>query len=210
MNKKFRLYRFFPIILMCLLFAGCAESGGKDEPITDIRQLDGQTVGVLTGSTFDGYTDEFIHDADKKYYSEYSDMAAAVKQGEIAAFLMDEPMARMLCSENDGVSYLPERLTDDSYAFAFPKTDKGKRLCDELNQFLAELKTDGTLEELEDVWFGSDENRKTVETLENLPASNGTVELALNLENAPFAYTKDDSTVGYDVDIAARFCKAYG
>lgn len=210
MNKKFCLYRFVPMILICLFLAGCAGSGGKSETITDIRQLDGQTVGVLTGSTFDGYTDEFIHDADKKYYNEYSDMAAAVKQGEIAAFLMDEPMARMLCSESDGVSYLPERLTDDSYAFAFPKTDKGKRLCDELNRFLAELKVDGTLEELEDVWFGSDESRKTVEAIETLPASNGTVELALNLENAPFAYTKDNKTVGYDVDIAARFCKAYG
>ena len=210
MNKKSCLYRFFPIILMCLFLGGCAESGEKNEPITDIRQLDGQTVGVLAGSTFDGYTDEFIHDADKKYYSEYSDMAAAIKQGEIAAFLMDEPMARILCSESDGVSYLPERLTDDSYAFAFPKTDKGKRLCDELNQFLAEMKADGTLEELEDIWFGSDESQKTVETSENLPASHGTVELALNLENAPFAYTKDDRTVGYDVDIAARFCKAYG
>ena len=210
MNKKSCLYLFFSMILICLFLGGCAESGGKSGTITDIRQLDGQNIGVLTGSTFDGYTDEFIHDAEKKYYNEYSDMAVAVKQGKIAAFLMDEPTARMLCSENDGVAYLPERLTDDSYAFAFPKTDKGKRLRDEINRFLAELKADGTLEELEDVWFGSDESQKTVEALENLPATNGTVELALKLGNAPFAYIKDNKTVGYDVDIAARFCKAYG
>ena len=198
MNKKFFIYRIFPMILICLLFGGCAKSGGKSEPITDIRQLDGQAVGVLTGSAFDRYTDE------------YSDMAAAVKRGEIAAFLMDEPMARILCLENDGITYLPKRLTDDSYAFAFPKTDKGKRLCDELNQFLAKLEADGTLKELEDIWFGSDESRKTVEAFESLPASNGTVELALNLENAPFAYIKDNRAAGYDVDIAARFCKEYG
>ena len=209
-NKNFFIYRIFSMVLICLLLGGCAKIGGKSEPITDIRQLDGQAVGVLTGSAFDRYTDEFIRDADKKYYNEYSDMATAVERGEIAAFLMDEPMARILCSESDGVTYLPKRLTDDSYAFAFPKTDKGKRLRDELNQFLAKLEADGTLEELEDIWFGSDESRKTVEALENLPASNGTVELALNLENAPFAYIKDNRAAGYDVDIAARFCKEYG
>ena len=125
MNKKFCLYRFLPILLLCLFFGGCAESDGKGEPITGIRQLDGQAIGVMTGSTFDQYTDEFIQDADKKYYNEYADMAVAVKQGKIAAFLMDEPMARMLCSESDGIAYLPEYLTNDSYAFVFPKTDKG-------------------------------------------------------------------------------------
>ncbi len=206
LNKKFCLCRFLPMILICLLIGGCA----KSEPITDIRQLDGQAVGVLNGSTFDQYTDEFIQNANKKYYNEYADMAAAVKQGEITGFLMDEPMARILCSEVDGVTYLPEYLTDDSYAFVFPKTDKGKQLCDEFNKFLAELKDDGTLKALEDIWLGSDESRKTVEAFENLPATNGTIELALKFGNAPFAYIKDDQAVGYDVDIAARFCKAYG
>ena len=99
LNKKFFIYRIFPMILICLLLlGGCAKIGEKSESITDIRQLDGQSIGVMNGSAFDRYTDEFIRDADKKYYNEYSDMAVAVKQGEIAAFLMDEPMARILCS----------------------------------------------------------------------------------------------------------------
>ncbi len=209
-DKKFCLYRIFPIILICLLLGGCAESGVENGSITDIRQLDGQSVGVMTGSAFDIYTDEFINDADKKYYNGYADMVEAVKQGKIAGFIMDEPMARVLCSENDGVTYLSEHLTEDSYAFAFPKTDKGKRLRDELNKFLDGMKADGTLKELDNVWFGSDESLKTVGSAKELPALNGTVELALNLGNAPFAYIKDNQAVGYDVDIAVRFCKEYG
>ena len=41
------------MILICLLLAGCAKSGGKSGQITDIRQMDGQAVGVMTGSSFD-------------------------------------------------------------------------------------------------------------------------------------------------------------
>lgn len=203
--------RFFVLFLMfLLLLAGCAVNGKNDGTITNVRQLDGQTIGVRAGSTFDKYTDTFIRDAKKQYYNEYADMAEAVKQGEIAAFLMDEPMARILCAENEGVSCLQEHLTQDGYAFAFPKTQRGERLRDELNEFLIRLKADGTLDEIEDIWFGSDESRKVVDDWENLPATNGTVEFAAKLESAPFAYIKDDRTVGYDVDIAVRFCKAYG
>lgn len=209
--KRVMLHRFLVLFLGCLLLLnGCAEKSKDSEPITNIRQLDGQVIGVKTGSTFDKYTDEFIHEAKKEYYNEYADMVVAVKQGKIAAFLMDEPMASVLCAESEGVAYLPEYLTQDGYAFAFPKTDKGARLQNEFNEFLTRLKANGTLDELKDIWFSSDESRKVVDDWENLPATNGTVDFATKLGSAPFAYIKDNRTVGYDVDIAVRFCEAYG
>ena len=209
-THKFMSHSFLLLLLGgLLLLTGCAKNSKEGEPITDIRQLDGQVIGVKTGSTFDWYTDEFINDAQKEYYNDYADMAVAVKQGKISAFLMDEPMARILFMESGGVTYLPEFLTQDGYAFAFPKTEQGEQLRDEFNVFLNELKASGTLDELEDTWFGSDESRKVVDDWENLPATNGTVEFATQLGSAPFAYLKDNRAVGYDVDIAIRFCQAY-
>ena len=43
-----------------------------------------------------------------------------------------------------------------------------------------------------------------------LPATNDTLEFAAKASSAPFAYVKDGETVGYDVGIVVRFCKAYG
>lgn len=196
--------------LLTGLLAGCAGSAGEDTPITDIRQLDGQTIGVMTGSTFDQHTDTYINDAKKEYYTTYADMALAVEQGKIAAFLMDEPMARVLCAEDPGVTYLKDYLTEDGYAFAFPKTEKGALLRDQMNEFLAQIQADGTLEEIEGIWFGTDESVQVVEDWTALPATNGTLEFAAKSSSAPFAYVKDGETVGYDVDIVIRFCKAYG
>lgn len=211
---KKRPIRLLPLVLLALLLtvllAGCAGSGEETTAITEIRQLDGQTIGVMTGSTFDQHTDTYINDATKEYYSSYADMALAVEQGKIAAFLMDEPMARVLCAENPGVTYLQDYLTEDGYAFAFPKTEEGALLRDQMNEFLAQIKADGTLEEIEDIWFGTDESVQVVEDWTTLPATNGTLEFAAKASSAPFAYVKDGKTVGYDVDIVVRFCKAYG
>ena len=207
---KVRLISLALAAMLLVLPAGCAGDTGQAEAITQIRQLDGQTIGVMTGSTFDQHTDTYIRDAQKEYYASYADMALAAEQGKIAAFLMDEPMARVLCAENPGVTYLEEYLTEDGYAFAFPKTEKGALLRDQMDEFLTQIQADGTLDEIEAIWFGTDESVQVVEDWTALPAPNGTLEFAAKASSAPFAYVKDGQTVGYDVDIVVRFCKAYG
>ncbi len=196
--------------LLVVLLTGCASQEQSRAQITDIRQLDGQAIGVMTGSTFDKHTDTYINDAKKEYYLSYADMALAVQQGKIAAFLMDEPMARVLCSQTEGITYLKEYLTQDGYAFAFPKTEEGALLRDQMNEFLAQIRADGTLEEIEEIWFGTDESVQVVEDWADLPAPNGTLEFVAKASSAPFAYIQDGQTVGYDVDIMVRFCRAYG
>ena len=113
------------VILSCLLLASCGKSGENGEAITDIRQLDGHTIGVMSGSSFDIYTDELIENADKQYYDLLPDLALAVEQGKIAGFLMDEPTARLLCMENKAVACIPGVLVQEGYAAAFSKNERG-------------------------------------------------------------------------------------
>ena len=64
--KKSRVFLVLLVLLVTLL-AGCANQNGEGAAIADIRQLDGQTIGVMTGSTFDQHTDTYINDAKKEY-----------------------------------------------------------------------------------------------------------------------------------------------
>ncbi len=117
---------FVLLFAAVLTLVGCA--GNKnDEPqvITDISQLAGCGIGVVTGSAFDTMTDEYIENADKQYYESYADLAVALSKGKISGFLVDEPVGRMLCNEQKGLRFLDEYISRESYAFAFPKTDEG-------------------------------------------------------------------------------------
>ena len=209
LKGKFRL-ALLPVLLLCLLLGGCGRDGGESAPITDVRQLDGQAIGVMSGSSFDVHTDNLIQDAQKQYYDRVTDLALAVEQGKIAGFLMDEPIARLLCKQNRAVTYLPEVLVQESYAAAFSKTQRGAALRDEYNEYLAQIRADGTLEEIDRIWVGTDESKKTVEDWTAFPAENGVVRMAVKTDVEPFCYIKDGRIVGYDIDIMARFCKAYG
>lgn len=42
-----------------------------------------------------------------------------------------------------------------------------------MDEFLAQLRADGTLEEIEEIWFGTDEDIQVVEDWTQLPATNG-------------------------------------
>lgn len=56
--KRRRIFLSLLAMLLVLL-AGCAAGTEESTPITEVGQLDGQTIGVMTGSTFDQHTDTY-------------------------------------------------------------------------------------------------------------------------------------------------------
>ncbi len=193
-----------------LLVKAPESTASATQAITQLSQLDGKRIGIITGSSFDEIVDSTFQAPEKLYYNNYSDMAEALRQNKLDGFLVDEPVARVLSTEVGGVTYMPEMLREDSYAIAMPKTDEGQQLQSEMNEFLAKIREDGTLDEIEDVWFGTDADLQTVEAPADLPAANGTIEYAGTPGMEPLSYIKDNRLVGYDVDIVTRFCKEYG
>ena len=135
----------------------------------------------------------------------------ALDSGKVDAFSATEMIIRHLMNENDDLTYLEEPLTEPMYGGAiFPKTEEGNRLREEFNDYLAEAEDEGVLEELEDIWLGKDESKKTVLDISELSGENGTLVLATDSTMAPNSYIKDNVYVGMDIDFVLRFCKARG
>lgn len=205
-NKK--VICFALIFVVALTLVGCAKNNVQ-QTITDISQLNGHKIGVVTGTILDVMTDENIENARKEYFETYSDLIIGLKQGKVSAYLTDEPIARVQCAEQKGIRYLEEYISHDDYAFAFSKTERGGALRDCFNEYLSEIRADGTLKEIEDKWFGDDESAKNVA----YPASSGsagTLRFITTGDVAPFSYVKDEKIVGYDIDVLCRFCEKYG
>ncbi len=175
----------------------------------EILRLNGARIGVQTGTSFDGMVSESLPDAQVEYYNTKADLVAALTGDKIDAIVLDEPVAQILMRESDEVTYLPEYLDSYEFAAVFPKGEAGEALKDQFNAFLDQL-PEGALDELAQKWFGEDEDAKTMPDLAALSAANGTLRLATESGYVPFEYVRDGDVVGYDMDLAARFCEYAG
>ena len=174
------------------------------------QDYNGKKVGILTGTNMEKETFRFFPDSEYFYYDGYPNMNAALESGAIDAYLGDEPAIRSIHAEQPQISYIKERLTNNQYSFAFRKNDpEEKKLHDQFNAFLKKIKEDGTYDQIDATWFGTDESKKVVDK-SGLTGENGTVHIITTSTDEPFSYIKDGDHVGYDIDVAVRFCRDAG
>lgn len=90
-------------------------------------------------------------------------------------------------------------LTNEEYAFGVDKNQP--ELLDEVNKFIAEIKADGTFDEICNNYFGDGTPVKV--TSAKLDESKDQLVVATNAAFEPFEYTEGDSYLGIDMEIAA-------
>ena len=128
------------------------------------------------------------------YFDGYPNLNIALINGTIDAFLGDEPALKSIHAEQPQIDYIKERLTNNKYSFAFRKDDeKEKKLCDQLNSFLAKANSDGTIAEIDSIWFGTDDSKKVVD-MSDLTGENGTIHVITTTTNEIFNSPKKKKT----------------
>ena len=174
------------------------------------QDYNGKRLGVLTGPLMEDAAKAYFPDSEYLLFNNYPDCIAALLAGKIDAYLGDELGLKSVHAEQPEIDYIHDRITQNNYSFAFRKNDPDSAaLCAELNDFLERSWENGTMQELEDIWFGVDEGRKVVD-MSGLTGENGTVKVVTTSTDAPFSYIKDGKNVGYDIDLVVRFCRDRG
>lgn len=204
---KKQLLAWLLIILLLLPFSAFAD-GDDDAPAW--QAYNGKRIGVLTGPLMEDIAHTYFPDSEYLLFNSYPDCIAALLAGRIDAYLGDEPGLKSVHAQQPRIDYIHERITDQAYSFAFRKNDPDSAaLCGELNAFLAQSHEDGTIQELDDIWFGVNEDRKVVD-MSDLTGENGTIKVVTTSTDMPFSYIKDGKNVGYDIDLVVRFCRYAG
>ena len=216
MKKRILAYLFALLILGGAVlipgFGGMAASAeaGPTKKTPSIDEADGKRFAALTGTISGQLIENRYPNAQVSYFETQADSVAALMTGKVDLWASDEPVVRFLQIENPAIKILDGYLAESNLAAVFAKTEAGKALCGQYSAFVDSLWADGTMKEIDDIWFGADDSKRTVLDYEHLPAPNGTLRMAADLIHPPFAYMKDGRAVGYDVDVAARFCREYG
>ena len=175
-----------------------------------LDDLNGKPLGVQTGTSFGQMLESHFPDSTVSYFNSNTDLVTAMTSNKIVSFPVDEPVIRYIMSENNKVSYIPDYLDTFEFACVFRKNEKGEKLRDEFDEFIRQIREDGTLDEMQNIWFGSDESKKILPDLAELPGPKGTLTLATEALYPPFQYVNGNTIVGYEIDLAIRFCEKNG
>lgn len=97
-------------------------------------------------------------------------------------------------------------LTEEEYAFGVDKNQP--ELLAEVNAFIAQIKSDGTLDEILNNYFGDGEPQPVKSA--KLDNSKDQLVVATNAAFEPFEYTKGDNYYGIDMEIAAKLAEHLG
>jgi ABC-type amino acid transport/signal transduction systems, periplasmic component/domain len=130
-----------------------------DSKVKTLKDLSGKIVAIQNGSTASDAMDanpDFKKSL--KQLVKVKDNVQALMDMKVSgsdAVAMDEVVARYYTSKEAGkYRILDETLSDEDYVIGFRKGDKA--LCAEVEKYLSEMKSDGTLAKIAETWFGKD------------------------------------------------------
>ena len=196
----------FLLTLFLLVLIGCKN---EKKEITSLSMLEGgKTFAVPSGTVADKLVLERYPDARFIYFNSVLDCALAVKDGKAEAACYDKPILANIAAKVDGLKVLEELLLEDKYGFAvnLDNTDL-KSVIDEV---LAELKSDGTYDEMSKRWFPTKGDPGQMPEIE-LTGTNGILKFGTAAVTEPMSYVDGkQNVVGFDVEFAFHIAKKLG
>ena len=125
-----------------------------DSDIETLAEMEGMRIGVQSGTTGEEYTRNNLPEgATVVPFENILQAMQALQAGEVEGVVNDLPIsADIVLDETRELMIVEELRTDEQYGFAFNQENPGLR--DAVNAALAEIKADGTYDDIYRKWFG--------------------------------------------------------
>ena len=194
------------ILLTAIFLCAC---GVEYKQINSLDDLKDARIGAWPGSAYHQLARKKFPNAHFVTLNFISDFMLNLSQHKIDAFVIGKIYAENFKHEGNVVKYLPESLGDVPLSYGFTKNERGQKLCDQMNEFLATVEANGELNALRKKWLFGDESGRTF-TKSQLTGENGTLKVGTEAGSMPFSYLRNQEIVGYEVELLDKFCAAYG
>lgn len=210
--KKLMALTMAAAMTLSLAAVSYADEAENSSGITSIDDLEGKKIGVQLGTTGDIYASDYEGDeagTTIERYNKGNDAVMALKQGKIDCVIIDSQPAQKFVEKNDDLMILDEDFALEEYAICVSKDNT--ELTEAINGALAELKEEGTLDQISANYIG-DDTKGTCPYVspEDVDRSNGTLVMATNAAFEPYEYYEGDKVVGIDAEMAQAVCDKLG
>lgn len=194
---------------MTLALAACGSSVPANS-VHSIDDLPGKTIGVQLGTTGDIYASDYEAEGSTiERFNKGNDAVQALVQGKVDCVIIDEQPAKAFVANTSGLTILEEPFAVEEYAICISKDNA--ELTAAINEALAQLKADGTLDNIVKNYIGDDtKGQFPYESPADVDRSNGTLVMATNAYFEPYEYYDGETVVGIDADMAQAVCDVLG
>ena len=167
--------------------------------------LNGKKVAMLTGAPFEELVREKAPGvAEIQYFSTAADMQLALKSGKIDAFLNNNAICTWMANQDSSIAEFPESLGDTYYGLAF---QKGDPRCAQWQAAYDKIGKE-RIDELWDIWLGTDDSKKILPDQSEWPGSNGTLKTASCDSLTPMSYVGDNGVLtGFDIAVMLEIAR---
>lgn len=191
----------------------------KENTISKYEQLKGKKVGVKTGTAAQrfleknkdkyGYTLKTFDTGDLMYNS--------LSAGDVDAVMDDQPVIEYAINQGQNLKISMKGEAVGSFAFGVKKGSKHEHLVTEFNEALAQMKEDGSLEEIINKWTASKGSSDSAVPETFTPAGQKATPtkdkyiIASDSSFAPFVFQDDrNQYTGIDMELIKAIAKDQG
>ena len=159
-------------------------------------------IGVQVATTNFEAASKLVDEERIVAYGEFGFAVQALISGDVDAVVIDDVAGQGYTGLNaDSIKLLPDLLTHEQLGFIYPQ---GSDLVEPINAALASIMADGTLQAINDKWFGAEEEEMA------LPDLGGrTITIAVENAYMPFNVIDEETgeAVGWDYDTLGAICE---
>ena len=169
-----------------------AETTAAEGAVASVDDLPGKSIGVQLGTTGDIFASDYEEQGSTiERFNKGNDAIQALLQGKIDCVMIDEQPAKAFVANTTGLKILEEPFAEEDYAICVSKDNA--ELTASINEALAKLKADGTLDNIVKNYIGDDtKGQFPYESPADVDRSNGTLVMATNAYFEPYEFYQGD------------------
>lgn len=204
-----------PCLALILALGGCSSKKSDQKQalkVNNVDELEGKAIGVQLGTTGDSYASDYEGDDAGTVIDRFNkgnDAVQALKQDKLDAVIIDEEPAKAYIKANPELVILDEEFANEDYAICVSKNQP--ELTEKINEALATLSSNGTLEQIQKNYTGTDQEKGTYPYVKKEgKRPNGKLVIATNAAFKPYEYYENGVMTGFDIDLLQAICDELG
>ena len=168
--------------------------------------LNNKKLAVLMGSIHDTYAQNTFPNADIQQYQSVPDLIQSVNSGKADAAFYDQTFLKEVLEQNPELGVFLNDMFSSDLGVGFHKDNTEFPV--QFNEFLAEIKANGTYTEMVDRWLVKGDTK--MPDIEN-SLSLGELKVGVVSDlGFPFSFMQDGNLCGFDIELSRRFAAYAG